>query len=227
MEESNGVFISFEGGDHSGKTTQISLLAQALRQAGRSVLVTREPGGTELGTTLRKLIQHGPDDVDPRCEALMYAADRAYHVATVIRPALRAGSVVLTDRYLDSSVAYQGAARNLGATEIRNLSLWATQNLLPVRTVLLDGDPQTLTQRRTGEPDRLERESLDFHRAVRQEFLTLAKAEPNRFAVVDATADLTALHHRIADLLKPQLGADFSPLSIEQVAQFSSSGPRP
>lgn len=193
-----GLFISFEGGDACGKSTQISLLEQALSGLGHSVVVTREPGGTELGNTLRNLIQHGPADVDPRSEALMYAADRAYHVANLIRPALEAGQTVLCDRYLDSSVAYQGAARDLGITEIRDLSLWATQGLLPQVTVLLDADPTVLKARQEGvELDRLESEALPFHVAVREQYLQLAQAEPERFLVVDALGEVEQVRQRI------------------------------
>ncbi|MDN6429119.1 MAG: dTMP kinase, partial [Propionibacterium sp.] len=126
-----GLFITFEGGDGAGKTTQLDRVREWFETHGHRVLVTREPGGTELGTDLRRLIQHGPEDVDARTEALLYAADRAYHVATVVRPALAAGTIVLGDRYIDSSLAYQGAARDLGVEEIRSLSLWATQGLQP------------------------------------------------------------------------------------------------
>lgn len=203
-----GLFISFEGGDACGKSTQISLLAQGLRDLGHQVVVTREPGGTELGNTLRGLIQHGPADVDPRSEALMYAADRAYHVANLIRPALDEGKIVLCDRYLDSSVAYQGAARDLGTSEIRELSLWATQGLLPDATVLLDADPVALKSRQEGvELDRLESEAIEFHQAVRHQFLELAKAEPQRFLVVDALGEIAQIQARIGSGLAQRLPA--------------------
>ena len=136
-----GMFITFEGGDGSGKSTQIQSVRDWFESRDREVIVTREPGGTELGTEIRRLVQNGPEDVDARTEALLYAADRAYHVATVIRPALERGAVVLGDRYIDSSLAYQGAARSLGVDEIASLSAWATQGLYPSLTFLLDLPP--------------------------------------------------------------------------------------
>jgi dTMP kinase len=184
------VFISFEGIDGVGKSTQIRLAEDYLRSLGKDVLCTLEPGGTELGQEIRNLLLHRKGDVAPRSEALLYAADRAHHVATKVRPALAEGKVVITDRYLDSSVAYQGAGRKLAADEIRNISLWAVDGLLPDLTVLVDLDPAIAAERRKGtgqEADRLEREKIDFFRAVRDEFLKLAEAEPERFLVVDAT----------------------------------------
>ena len=183
------MFISFEGIDGVGKSTQIRLAEEYLRGLGRDVLTTFEPGGTELGQEIRNLLLHRKGDVAPRSEALLYAADRAHHVATKIRPALAEGKIVITDRYLDSSVAYQGAGRQLSADEVRNISVWAVDGLLPDLTILLDLDAAKAAERRetTGqEADRLEREKLDFFEAVRSEFLKLAAAEPNRFLVVDA-----------------------------------------
>ncbi|MDN5558069.1 MAG: dTMP kinase [Ruaniaceae bacterium] len=177
------LFLTLEGGDGVGKSTQQRLLAQWFREAGREVIETREPGGTALGKELRRLILHG-DHVDPRAEALMYAADRAHHIASVVRPALERGAVVVQDRYLDSSVAYQGAARALGVDEVRDLSVWATRGLLPDATILLDLDPQRA--RLSGQRDRLEREGSEFHEAVRERFLAMAEQEPERWIVVDA-----------------------------------------
>lgn len=193
-------FVSFEGIDGVGKTTQLDLLARRLRAAGREVVVTREPGATALGAQLRRLLLDPAGAVSPRTEALLYAADRADHVDSVIRPALRRGAVVLSDRYLDSSLAYQGAGRQLGIDEVRRLSLWATGGLLPGLTVLLDADPDRVRARLGGDGglDRLELERIDFHRRVRQEFLRLAAAEPERFLVLDALADPDALADRIA-----------------------------
>ena len=182
-----GLFISFEGGDGVGKTTQIRILADLLTAADVDHILTREPGGTELGVEIRRLLLHG-GHVAPRAEALLYAADRAHHIATRVRPALERGAVVLADRYLDSSVAYQGAARSLGPQEVRDLSLWATEGLLPDLTVLLDGDPDLAERRTTGRgaKDRLEQEGDAFRVALREQFLTLAQSEPERFVVVDA-----------------------------------------
>lgn len=182
-----GLFLSLEGGDGVGKTTQINRLSGLLEASGIDCLVTCEPGGTELGVEIRRLLLHG-GEVSARAEALLYAADRAHHVDTLVRPALARGAVVVTDRYLDSSVAYQGAARSLGSQEVRDLSLWATQGLLPDLTILLDAEPG-IAARRAGQRaalDRLEREPGSFHVALREEFLALAAAEPERFVVIDA-----------------------------------------
>ncbi|MGO2658635.1 dTMP kinase [Mycetocola reblochoni] len=184
-----GLFITFEGGDGSGKTTQSGLLAAALSDRGRSVLHTREPGGTEIGVTIRELVLHHRGEIDARAEALLYAADRAQHIATVVRPALAAGTVVLQDRYLDSSVAYQGMGRGLGRDRIRSLSLWAADGLLPDLTVLLDlsvEDGRARLDRARTRYDRLESEAAEFHERVRRVYLDSAEAEPERFLVVDA-----------------------------------------
>lgn len=184
------MFISFEGIDGVGKSTQIRLAEDYLRSLGKDVLCTLEPGGTDLGQEIRNLLLHRKGDVSPRSEALLYAADRAHHVATKVRPALAEGKVVITDRYLDSSVAYQGAGRRLAAEEIRNISLWAVDGLLPDLTVLVDLDPAVAAERRKGTgqvADRLESEKIEFFQAVRNEFLKLSQAEPDRFLVVDAS----------------------------------------
>lgn len=202
-----GLFITFEGGDGSGKTTQIQRVRQWFELRGRTVLVTREPGGTKLGLQLRQLVQHGPEDVDARTEALLYAADRAYHVSTVVRPALAAGRVVLGDRYIDSSVAYQGAARALGVEEIRSLSEWATHDLRPDLTFLLDLPPEVGARRATGAPDRLERESSDFHERVRHEYLQLAEKDPRRIVVIDAVGTPDQVFSEIRGVLEERFGA--------------------
>jgi dTMP kinase len=192
------VFITFEGIDGVGKSTQLDLLQSWLEGRGREVLRTLEPGGTELGQEIRHLLLHRKGDVAARAEALLYAADRAHHVATKIRPALASGKVVLSDRYFDSSVAYQGAARELDVTEVRNISLWAVDNLIPDLTVLLDLDAHAAILRRnkTGtEPDRLEREKVDFFERARSQYLELAK-EP-RFLVVDATLSIDEIQDQI------------------------------
>ena len=196
-----GVFITFEGGDGSGKSTQIQSVRDWFESRGREVVVTREPGGTELGTEIRRLVQNGPEDVDARTEALLYAADRAYHVATVIAPALERGAVVLGDRYIDSSLAYQGAARSLGVDEIASLSAWATRGLYPSLTFLLDLPPEVGARRRTDAPDRMERESMDFHERVRHEYLRLADAEPDRIVVIDAVGTVDEVFSEIRGVL--------------------------
>lgn len=210
-----GVFVSLEGGDGAGKSTQQAMLGQWLAGHGHEAVLTREPGGTTLGQVLRDAVLHG-EDLDPRTEALLYATDRAHHVHRVVRPALERGAVVVTDRYLDSSVAYQGAARALGTSEIRDLSLWATGGLLPELTVLLDLDPAVGAARRAGAPDRIEREPSDFHLRVREHFLALAAAEPGRYLVLDAAAAPERIHAAIVERLAPLLpGAPAQPSAPE------------
>lgn len=184
----SGLFITFEGGDGAGKTTQIARLAAWFEARGREVVRTREPGGTPLGLAIRQALLHG-GEVTPRAEALLYAADRAQDVEMVVRPALERGAVVLADRYLDSSVAYQGVARSLGKEEVRELSLWATGNLLPDLTILLDLPVEVGAARVGPALDRLEAAGREFHEAVRAEFLRLAEAEPERWRVVDASGE--------------------------------------
>ncbi|MBO3085101.1 dTMP kinase [Cellulomonas fengjieae] len=200
-----GLFLSFEGGDGAGKSTQARLLGDWLTSLGREVVLTREPGGTELGVLLRDAVLHG-DHVDARTEALIYATDRAHHVASLVRPALARGAVVVTDRYLDSSVAYQGSGRDLGADEVERLSLWAVDGLLPAVTVLLDLDPVAGKARLTGDPDRLERAGDDFHRRTREAFLGRAAAEPARWLVLDATRPVDELAAAVRDRVAPLLG---------------------
>ena len=191
-----GLFLTFEGGDGSGKSTQSALLERWLIEQGRTVVSTREPGGTEVGEEIREIVLHRRGHIVPRAEALLYAADRAHHVATVVRPALERGDIVLQDRYLDSSVAYQGVGRELAAGEIRDLSLWAAEGLLPDITVLLDLDVaigrDRLDESRT-RYDRLEAEAAEFHARVREAYLGLAAAEPERFLVLDATLPVDEL----------------------------------
>ena len=205
-----GLFVAFEGGEGSGKSTQIELLAQALRTDGRPVTVTHEPGATAVGTQIRRLLLYDEDPIAPRAEALLFAADRAQHVDTVIRPALEAGQVVLTDRYVDSSLAYQGAGRKLTVDEVQRVSRWATDGLQPDLTVLLDL-PATEGLARAGVrsgADKLEAESLDFHERVRGAFRTLAEAEPRRYLVVDARLApeeiATQVRVRVNALLSPR-----------------------
>ena len=217
----SGLFVSFEGVDGVGKTTQAERLRAYLEAQGRTVVVTREPGGTTLGKAIRQLLLHGvssaepdrhevsapagggwrrqptgggptakpaqPADIAPRAEALLFAADRAQHVAETIRPALQRGEVVITDRYLDSSLAYQAGGRELTPQEIRDLSMWATGSLLPARTYLLDMDPALSHHRLEHAEDRMESAGDDFQSRTRQAFLDLAAAEPDRFHVIDAS----------------------------------------
>jgi dTMP kinase len=203
-----GLFITLEGGDGSGKSTQAELLASWLRERGRTVVRTREPGGTEVGVEIREIVLHHRGDIAPRAEALLYAADRAHHIATFVRPALTRGDVVIQDRYFDSSVAYQGVGRVLDPTEIRDLSLWAAEGLLPDLTILLDLDATVARTRLDSARtryDRLEAEKAEFHARVRTAYLGLAADEPDRFLVLDASQPVdtisAAIRERIAVLL--------------------------
>lgn len=205
----SGLFITLEGGDGSGKTTQAELLGEWLAGQGRTVVRTREPGGTEVGVEVREIVLHHRGDIAPRAEALLYAADRAHHVATVVRPALERGEVVLQDRYIDSSVAYQGAGRVLDPEAVRGLSEWATEGLAPDLTVLLDLDAAAargrLDEART-RYDRLEAEAAEFHDRVRSAYLALAEAEPGRFLVVDAAQPVEAIALAIRERVGALLG---------------------
>jgi dTMP kinase len=197
-----GLFISFEGIDGVGKSTQADLLETWLQAQGKTVVRTLEPGGTEVGIEIRKILLHHRGDLAPRAEAALFAADRAHHVASKIRPALDRGEIVITDRYFDSSVAYQGAGRELSQTEVRDLSLWAVGGLLPDLTVLLDLPADVARNRRNGsgtEPDRLESEKIEFFERARQAYLDLAKAEPERFLVIDASASVDVMQEHIVN----------------------------
>ena len=222
-----GVLVAFEGGEGGGKSTQVEAAAAWLRAQGRDVVVTREPGSTELGARLRALLLDPASRLSPRAEALLYAADRAQHVDTVIRPALERGAVVLTDRYVDSSLAYQGAGRALRVEEVARLSGWATGGVRPDLVVLLDIDPSVglARARDTGAPDRIEAESLAFHTRVRESFLTLAAAAPDRYLVLpaDKPAELVAaaVRSRLARAL-PEVD-DAGPLPADPDAPVVSA----
>jgi dTMP kinase len=195
----SGVFISFEGGEGSGKSTQTKLLKDWLEQNGEEVLLTREPGGTTLGNQLRDiLLDNKTGVISPRAEALMYAADRAHHVFSLIRPALQRGKIVITDRYFDSSIAYQGAGRVLLPSEVARISRWATESLTPTLTVIMDL-PAEVGLGRLNSTDRLESEPLAFHERVRQEYLNLAHLDPERFLVVDASLSIEQIHQMIIE----------------------------
>ncbi|SDB95964.1 thymidylate kinase [Sanguibacter gelidistatuariae] len=222
-QEQSGFFISFEGGDGVGKSTQSRLLGEWLREVtGREVVWTREPGGTDLGLVLRQAVLHG-DHMDPRTEALLYAADRAHHVASLIRPALSRGDVVITDRYLDSSIAYQAGGRTLAIDEVENLSLWATQGLLPQVTILLDLDPRAGAARLTEAPDRLESAGDEFHQRTRQAFLDRAAQDPGRWVVLDAAASIETIATQIRRAVTDRLGLAAAQPSAAQPAAH----PRP
>ena len=192
-----GRLIAFEGVEGSGKSTQLELLRRLLEERGREVVVTREPGGTPAGERVRALVLDPAVVRHPRAEALLFAAARAELVEAVIRPALERGAVVLCDRYLDSSLAYQGGARGLGRGPVEQVNRFATGGLLPDLVVLLDLDPAAGLARRARDPDRIEAQDLGFHRRVRDAFRDLAAAEPGRFAVVDAAAPVEEVADQI------------------------------
>ncbi len=197
----DGLFIAFEGGDGAGKSTQVALLREAFETAGRMVTVTRQPGGTDLGREIRDLVLHGAH-VAPRAEALLFAADKAHHVDQLIRPALDRGEVVLTDRYTDSAVAYQGAGRDLGAQEIHDLNMWAVDDLVPDLTVVVDVSAQEGRRRRGEVHDRLEAEEDAFHEAIRAHYLAMAQGNPQRYIVVDGMHAPDAIHAQVLDRLR-------------------------
>lgn len=193
------MFIAFEGGEGAGKSTQEARLAHWLTDRGYAVVRTREPGGTPAAEAIRNVVL-SPEftGLDPRAEALLFAAARGEHAAQVIRPALERGNIVLCDRYLDSSVAYQGIGRDLGAEAVRELSLWATQGLVPDLSILLDIDPE-IGLARVAYPDRLEAEPLAYHQRVRQGFLDIAEQFADRYVVIDASGDVDDIAARIAE----------------------------
>jgi dTMP kinase len=182
------MFVAFEGGEGAGKSTQVAALAALLRARDHEVVETYEPGDTRIGPDVRRLVLgHASTGLSAKAEALLYAADRAEHVESVVRPALDRGAVVLTDRYVDSSLAYQGAGRPLDYAAVASVNAWATGGLVPDLTIVLDLDPAE-GLRRGGVPDRLEVEPLEFHRRVRAKFLELAAEEPARYVVLDGSA---------------------------------------
>lgn len=198
------MFIAFEGGEGAGKSTQEALLAAALTERGHHVVRTREPGGTPAGERIRDILLSPEfDGLNARAEALLFAAARGEHVARIIRPALDRGDVVICDRYLDSSVAYQGYGRELGIETIRNLSLWATDDLVPDLTIVLDIDP-AIGLSRLANPDRMEAEPIEFHRAVRAGFLDLASKDPDRYLVLSADQPREVIAAQILDRVLAQ-----------------------
>jgi len=199
-------FIVFEGGEGAGKSTQSRALADYLEARGHRVRRTREPGGTPAAEAIRAvLLDPANTGLDDRAEALLFAAARGDHAARVIRPALAAGDIVISDRYLDSSVAYQGVARDLGAERVADLSLWATGGLVPDLTIVLDVDPAVGLARVVG-PDRLESEPVEWHRRVRQAFLDIAAAAPDRYLVLDGTRPVEDLAVEIATVVSDLVG---------------------
>lgn len=202
----SGVFIALEGGEGGGKSTQSRLLHDWLTGLGAPVLLTREPGGTAVGAQLRGIVlDPATGHLSPRTEALVYAADKAEHVDAVVLPALERGEVVVTDRYVDSTLAYQGAGRAIDAAELEHVARWATADLRPHLTVVLDLDP-AVGLARAGEPDRIEAEPLEFHERVRGHFLALAAADPAHYLVLDADQPPDVVHAAIRRAVEPWLG---------------------
>jgi dTMP kinase len=201
----SGRLIAFEGVEGAGKSTQLELLRRALAGRSKEVVVTREPGGTPAGERVRAVLLDPGVELHPRAEALLFAAARAELVERVIRPALERGAVVLCDRYLDSSLAYQGGARGLGRGPVEDVNRFATGGLLPDLVVLLDLDPAAGLARRARDPDRIEAQDLDFHRRVRHAFRDLAAADPERFAVVAAAAPVDEVAAQVRAAVLPIL----------------------
>ncbi len=203
---STGVFVAFEGGEGAGKSTQARLLQGWLETEGYDVLLTHEPGDTEVGKKIRQIVlDPATGSLAPRTEALLYAADKAEHVEQVVAPALARGVVVVTDRYVDSALAYQGAGRDIPATELEWVARWATCDLRPHLTVLLDLAPGTGLTRFEGR-DRIEAESLEFHERVRAAFVRMAAATPEHYLVLDATREPVEIAEEIRRRLEPMLG---------------------
>jgi len=215
-----GLFVAFEGGEGSGKSTQVELLAEWLRGNGTAVTTTHEPGATDVGSQIRRLLLHDSTPLSPRAEALLFAADRAHHVESVIRPALEAGQVVVTDRYVDSSLAYQGVGRNLQIDEVRKISRWATGGLQADLIVLLDlpAELGLARARGRGGQDKLEAESFGFHERVREAFRMLAESDPRRYLVLDAAQlpDVIAGQVRaaVSRLMGPECAAPAAPPKV-------------
>lgn len=200
-----GVFVALEGGEGAGKSTQAALLSEWLGSLGHRVVLTREPGGTDVGSRLRRIVlDNATGELSPRTEALIYAADKAEHVDSVVLPALAEGAVVITDRYVDSTLAYQGAGRAIDARELEHIARWATASLRPHLTVVLDIDPEAGHRRFEG-ADRIESEPLEFHLRVREHFLALAGADPDHYVVLPGDADIEDIAARIRAAVEPWL----------------------
>lgn len=196
-----GLFITFEGADGCGKTTQIKLLDEYLRGKGYQTLLTREPGSKGLGVKLREILLNYDGEVSPQCESFLFLADRAQHVDCIIKPALKEGVIVLCDRHTDSTVAYQGYGRGLDLEQIHNLNKIATSGLKPDLTFVFDVDVETSQSRVGAEKDRMESAGIEFFERVRQGFLEIAKQEPNRVKVIDSTQTIEKIHEQVVELV--------------------------
>lgn len=207
MPEPGGLFVVFEGGDRVGKSTQVAALAAALAASGIEHVVTHEPGDTEVGRHIRALLLDPANSLDDRCEALLYAADKAQHVHEVVEPALRAGKVVVCDRYVDSMLAYQGAGRDLGGEDLESIARWATRGRRPDLTVLLDTPPQGAVER-AADKDRIEAAGLGFHVRVREGFRDLADHDPERYLVLVAFEGIAKIAAEVRQAVERLLGRE-------------------
>ena len=197
-----GLFITFEGPDGCGKTTQMKLLAEYLEKKGEEVVLTREPGGKGLGEKVREILLNYDGEVSDRCESFLFLADRAQNIDIIVNPAVKAGKIVLCDRHIDSTVAYQGYGRGLDIERINMLNNLATNGKKPDLTFVFDVDVETSMKRVGKEKDRMESAGIDFHNRVRQGYLELAKQEPNRIKVIDATKSIEEIHDEVIKILK-------------------------
>lgn len=212
----HGLFIVFEGGDGAGKSTQSALLGRWLEEQGRDVVLTREPGEGPVGEKIRAiLLDPATGDLSPRAEALLYSADRAHHVDTTVKPALARGAVVISDRYIDSTLAYQGAGRTLDLADLEPIAWWAADHLVPDLTVLLDLEPSEGLAT-IGERDRLEAADDDFHARTRDHFLRLAERDPGRYLVLNARESITAIQEKVRGRLAELEAADPEVLRVDR-----------
>ncbi len=197
-----GLFITFEGADGCGKTTQIELLDKYLKNKGYNTLLTREPGAKGLGTQLREILLHYDGEVSSKCESFLFLADRAQHVDCIVKPAIKEGKIVLCDRHTDSTVAYQGYGRGLDINEIKHLNNIATSSLKPDLTILLDVDIETSMKRVGKDKDRMESSGKDFFNRVREGFLKIAELEPDRVKLISSSDTIENIHNRIVELVE-------------------------
>lgn len=200
-----GLFITFEGADGCGKTTQLNLLEKYLKDKGLNVIVTREPGAKGLGEKFREILLNYDGIVSDRCESFLFLADRAQNIDTIVKPAVSSGKIVLCDRHIDSSVAYQGYGRGLDIQQIKNLNTIAAGGMLPDLTLVFDIDIETSMQRVGNNKDRMENSGIDFFNRVRNGYLELAKLEPDRIKVVDSTASIDDIHNKVKNIVFPLL----------------------
>ncbi len=197
-----GYFITFEGADGCGKTTQLELLAQYLKEKNKEVIITREPGAKGLGEKIREILLNYEGEVSDRCESFLFLADRAQHIDMIVNPAVKAGKIVLCDRHIDSSVAYQGYGRGLDVEQIDRLNMLATNGKRPDLTLVFDIDVETSMKRVGKEKDRMESAGVEFFNRVREGYLELAKQEPERICVLDATKSIDEIHKEVVKIVE-------------------------